>query len=89
MQNHEIRTPLMGVLGIADMTLRDRSIAAPLRGQLQLIFDSTKALLTTADSILDTSKLQNNMMTMRPAVRKMGRQFKSSQPNKVADDKFQ
>ena len=57
-QNHEIRTPLVGVVSMAEL-LRTRSdLPADLAEHLQVIHDSGRALLSIVNSILDISQLR-------------------------------
>ncbi|WP_245638276.1 sensor histidine kinase [Altererythrobacter ishigakiensis] len=57
--SHEIRTPLGGVLGIIDQLRRERSPAEQERA-LQLIEDSSQALLETLDGILQQAGLSQD-----------------------------
>ena len=63
MQNHEIRTPLVGVIGMADILLL-QELPSALAAQLKIIHDSGNALLAIVNSILDVSKLSANMLRL-------------------------
>jgi signal transduction histidine kinase len=55
--SHEIRTPLNGILGMAQVLIRDE--ADPVRqGHARLIQDSGEALLGILNSVLDLSKIE-------------------------------
>ena len=56
-QNHEIRTPLVGVVGVTDMLLLTGKVAPEVAEQLHVIHESGNALLQIVNNILDFSKL--------------------------------
>jgi len=56
--SHEIRTPLNGVLGMAQLMLRE-DLAPRHRGQAQVIADSGLTLLGLLNGILDLSKIES------------------------------
>ncbi len=56
--SHEIRTPLNGVLGMAQLMLRE-DLAPRHREQAQVIADSGQTLLGLLNSILDLSKIES------------------------------
>ncbi len=66
--SHEIRTPMNGVIGMADVMLAE-DLAPGTRRQLQLILDSSRALVEIIDDILDFSKADAGHLTLveRPA----------------------
>jgi two-component system, sensor histidine kinase len=68
-QNHEIRTPLVGVLGMSDILLLQRDLPATIATQLRIIHDSGNALLAIVNSILDVSKLYAGMVRVDLRVR--------------------
>ncbi len=55
--SHEVRTPLNGVLGMADLLL-DTALDAEQRRFAETIHESGEALLTVVNDILDVSKLE-------------------------------
>ena len=57
-QNHEIRTPLVGVVGMTDILLTTPGVAADMREQLGIIHASGKALLELVNNILDLSRAE-------------------------------
>ncbi|MDP1589422.1 MAG: ATP-binding protein [Prosthecobacter sp.] len=56
--SHDIRTPMNGVLGTADLMLRDPNLTPKQRDGLETIRTSGKSLLEIINDILDLSKLQ-------------------------------
>ncbi len=56
--SHEVRTPLNGVLGMAQAMSADPQLSAGHRAQLQVIRDSGEALLAVLNDILDLSKVE-------------------------------
>ena len=70
--SHEIRTPLNGVLGLAQVGLRENGSQPRAREVFRRILDSGKLLLTIINDILDFSKieagkLQIERVPFRPA----------------------
>ena len=68
-QNHEIRTPLVGVVGVTDILLATAGVKGDLREQLGIIHSSGKALLTLVNNILDISRMDAHMLTVNRQVR--------------------
>lgn len=56
--SHELRTPLNGILGYAQILLRDRSLTPTQSKGLKIIKDSGNHLLTLINDILDLSKIE-------------------------------
>lgn len=54
--SHEIRTPMTGVIGFSELLLDDE-LPAESHDKVQKIIDTSKALLTIINDILDISKL--------------------------------
>ena len=63
-QNHEIRTPLVGVLGMTDLLVLQKDLPQHLATQLRVIHESGNALLTLINNLLDVSKLDAGMMRL-------------------------
>ena len=64
--SHEIRTPLNGILGMAQVLLRDD--ADPHRqGRVRLIQESGEALLGILNGIIDLSKIEAGQLELEPA----------------------
>ena len=61
--SHELRTPMNGVVGMADILLRDPD-AAPVRERLTTIKTSALALLSVLNQILDLSKIEAGKLTL-------------------------
>lgn len=55
--SHEVRTPMIGILGLTEMAL-NTAMTAEQRHYLETVERSAKALLGTIDDILDLSKVQ-------------------------------
>ena len=56
--SHEVRTPLNGVLGYADILLQDGALSADQRRAVERIHGAGNALLTVVNDILDFSKIE-------------------------------
>jgi len=61
--SHEMRTPLHGVLGMADLLLQGELNAKQVRF-VQTISESGKSLLNVIDDILDFSKMEARKLTL-------------------------
>ncbi|KAJ3044122.1 hypothetical protein HDV00_003226 [Rhizophlyctis rosea] len=61
--SHEVRTPLNGIIGMADLVLSD-TITEAHRPYLQLLKQSGKMLLKIVNEILDLSKLNAGKMEL-------------------------
>ena len=57
--SHEIRTPLNGILGMAQVMLRDRSLTPETRDRLDIIHDAGVTMRSLVDDILDVAKMQS------------------------------
>ncbi len=64
--SHDIRTPLNGILGIADTLERDESDPEKL-SSIKTIKDSGNNLMTVVNEILDVSKLDSGSMNLHPS----------------------
>lgn len=56
--SHELRTPLNGILGYAQILLRDSSLNEKQRNGIEIIKNSGEYLLTLLNDILDLSKIE-------------------------------
>jgi PAS domain S-box-containing protein len=63
--SHEIRTPLSGIIGLTQMTLTQNP-RPEIRENLELILDSSRALLGIVNDILDFSKIEAGKMEFVP-----------------------
>lgn len=60
--SHEIRTPINGILGMAELCL-DTSMTAEQRKYVQAVLDCGRTLLTLVNDILDFSKIEAGRLT--------------------------
>ena len=61
--SHEIRTPMTGILGAADLMLR-QDLAHGARSHAEMINTSAQALLRLIDDILDFSKVESGQLKL-------------------------
>ncbi len=61
--SHEMRTPLNGVLGIAERLLRS-DLPPTAKSQVQMLSTAADALLTLIASVLDFSKIEADKLTL-------------------------
>lgn len=66
--SHELRTPLMGIVGYSDL-LRDERLTEVQKELVENIYNSSRRLSHTLNSILDFSKLESNaqLIDLKPA----------------------
>ncbi|WP_167858529.1 PAS domain S-box protein [Methylobacterium nonmethylotrophicum] len=64
--SHEIRTPLHGVIGYADLLVRDGGLAPVQRRQAQCIQTAGKTLLTIVNDVLDFAKIEAGQIDLDP-----------------------
>lgn len=70
--SHELRTPLNGVLGYAQILLRERTLSASQERGLQTIYESGHHLLTLINNILDFPMIEGQKMTHQPSPLHLG-----------------
>lgn len=63
--SHELRTPLNGVLGYAQILLRDGSASAEQRHNLHAIESCGQHLLTLIDDVLDLAKIESGKIEIQ------------------------
>ncbi len=63
---HEMRTPLSGVIGTADLLL-DTQLAAEQRTYARAVRESAHAMLSLVDEILDMSRIEAHRVTLQDA----------------------
>jgi len=56
--SHEIRTPLNGILGMAEVLLRDGSVTGAARERVKTVHDAGTAMRALVDDILDVAKME-------------------------------
>lgn len=62
--SHEIRTPLNGILGMAQVMLRDDRLTADLRDRLNIVHDAGVTMRALVDDILDVAKMQSGNLSV-------------------------
>jgi len=63
--SHELRTPLNGVLGYAQILLRDQSTSAEQRHNLRAIESCGQHLLTLINDVLDLAKIESGKIEVQ------------------------
>ncbi len=63
--SHELRTPLNGVLGYAQILLRDSAASAEQRHNLRAIESCGQHLLTLIDDVLDLAKIESGKIEIQ------------------------
>ncbi len=66
--SHEIRTPLNGVLGFAEIGLRNRDNPETVERSFRRILDSGQLLLRVVNDVLDFSKIEAGKFSIEPVV---------------------
>ncbi|KQM30518.1 ATP-binding protein [Sphingomonas sp. Leaf10] len=62
--SHEIRTPLNGILGMAQVMLRDDRLTPDLRDRLGIVHDAGVTMRALVDDILDVAKMQSGNLSV-------------------------
>lgn len=62
--SHEIRTPLNGILGMAQVMLRDQRLAPDMRDRLGIVHDAGVTMRALVDDILDVAKMQSGNLAV-------------------------
>ena len=63
--SHDLRTPLNGILGYAQLLLQREDLSARPREWVEIIQDSGEHLLTMINDVLDLSKIEAGKMVLR------------------------
>ncbi|WP_354683881.1 PAS domain-containing protein [Cupriavidus necator] len=64
--SHELRTPLNGILGYAQLLMRDQHVAPGVRARGEVIKRSGEQLLTLIDDLLNFSKIEAGKLELVP-----------------------
>jgi len=64
--SHELRTPLNGILGYAQILLRDKTVGEEQRDGLKVINRSGEYLLTLINDVLDLAKIEASRIELYP-----------------------
>ncbi|MHB8766384.1 MAG: ATP-binding protein [Deferrisomatales bacterium] len=65
--SHELRTPLNGILGMAELALRE-AVSPPARGYLGLVGRSARDLLGIINDLLDLARIDAGRVELHPEV---------------------
>lgn len=60
--SHELRTPMNSILGLTELILEDRSLAAKNKERLRVVLKSGNRLMNLINDILDLSKIEAGKM---------------------------
>lgn len=69
---HEIRTPLNGILGFGEALSKRTDLDAGARRQVEMIGQSTEALMEIIDDILDYSRIESGQLELNPVPSPVG-----------------
>ena len=64
--SHELRTPLNGILGYAQILLRDQSLSQAQQAGVEVVQRSGKHLLHLIDDMLDLAKIEAEQLELQP-----------------------
>jgi signal transduction histidine kinase/DNA-binding NarL/FixJ family response regulator/HPt (histidine-containing phosphotransfer) domain-containing protein len=64
--SHELRTPLTSIFGFSQLLAAQKGLGEEARRRVELIQDSTRALLTVVNDILDYSKIEAGKFELAP-----------------------
>ena len=60
--SHEIRTPMNAIIGLTDLTCKERDVPPEIEKKLKKIHSSSQYLLALINDILDMSRIENGKM---------------------------
>ena len=63
--SHEVRTPLNGILGLAQVLLKSEDITPKIRNDVRIIVESGSSLLALIEDIMDVSKIEAKQMKIK------------------------
>ena len=65
--SHEIRTPLNGILGMTQVMLSDKKLAADMRDRIGIVHGAGMTMRSLVDDILDVAKMETGNLTVDAA----------------------
>jgi signal transduction histidine kinase/CheY-like chemotaxis protein len=65
--SHQIRTPMQGILGMADLLRRDGVSQAQQRQYVETIYGATRSLISVLNDLLDHSRIESGRLTLTAA----------------------
>ena len=65
--SHELRTPLNGIIGYAQIMLKDHTLGTRNHARAQVVANSGEHLLKMINEVLDFSKIEAGRLELRPA----------------------
>ena len=63
--SHEVRTPLNGILGLAQVLLKSEKLTPNVRNNVKMIVESGTSLLALIEDIMDISKIEAGQMKIK------------------------
>jgi PAS domain S-box-containing protein len=63
--SHEVRTPLNGILGLAQVLMKSEEIDPAIRNDVKMIVESGTSLLALIEDIMDVSKIEAGQMKIK------------------------
>ena len=63
--SHEVRTPLNGILGLAQVLLKSENLVPNVRNDVKMIVESGSSLLALIEDIMDISKIEAGQMKIK------------------------
>ena len=63
--SHEVRTPLNGILGLAQVLLKSEDVDQKIRNDVKMIVESGSSLLTLIEDIMDVSRIEAGQMKIK------------------------
>jgi len=63
--SHEVRTPLNGILGLAQVLLKSEDINSKVRNDVKIIVESGSSLLNLIEDIMDVSRIEAGQMKIK------------------------
>lgn len=63
--NHNLKTPLNGILPLVQICLESTSITL-IKKNLEIIFSNSKMLVCMVQDIIDINKIRNRSLTINP-----------------------